>query len=101
MATQTKTEHPYIVQQKTAAGVEPHIRGTNISVRHVVAQYRTYGTIEGVVHAYPHLSAAQVHDALSYYYDHVEEITGHSQANAEEVWQGQDLPRVFPRKTKG
>lgn len=86
MATEAKTEHPYIVQQKKAAATEPHVRGTNIAVRHVVAQYRTYGTIEGVLSAYPHLSAAQVHDALSYYYDHVEEIEGHSQANEEEAW---------------
>lgn len=101
MAKQVNTEHPHIAQQKTAAGVEPHIRGTSIAVRHVVGQYRNYGTIEGVLSAYPHLTAAQVHDALSYYYDHVEEVEGHSEANMEETWQGKDLPRVFRRKTKG
>lgn len=100
MAKQVNTEHPYVVQHKTASGVEPHVRGTNIAVRHVVGQYRHYGTIEGVLNAYPHLSAAQVHDALSYYYDHVEEIESHSQANAEETWQSKDPPGVFRRKTK-
>jgi len=101
MAKQVNTEHPHIAQRETASGVEPRIRGTNIAVRHVVGQYRNYGTIEGVLNACPHLSAAQVHDALSYYYDHVEEAEDHSEANMEESWQGKDLPRVLRRKAKG
>ncbi len=95
MSIEVKTEHPYIVQRETPSGVEPHIRETNIAVRHVVGQYRHYGTVEGVLHAYPHVTAAQVHDALSYYYDHAAEIEGHIQAHGEETWQDRDLPKVW------
>ena len=100
MSTQTSTEHPYIIQQETASGMEPHIRGTSIAVRHVVGQYRQYGTVEGVLNAYPHLTAAQVHDALSYYYDHVGEIDTYSQANREESWQKKNIPGIVHRKNK-
>ena len=91
MEFEVKTEHPYIVYKTAALGVEPHVAGTNITVRHVVGQYRLYGTIEGVLSAYPHLTAAQVHDALSYFYDHVKEIDGFIQKNTEEVWKTQDI----------
>ncbi len=80
--------------------MEPHIRGTSIAVRHVVGQYRQYGTVEGVLNAYPHLTAAQVHDALSYYYDHVAEIDTYSQANLEERWQEKNASGVIHRKNK-
>ncbi len=96
MSTEAKTEYPYIVRKETASGLEPHIRGTNIAIRHVVAQYRHYGTIEGILNAYPLLNAARVHDALSYYYDHIEEIEAYSQANREEDWQSRDLPGGQP-----
>jgi len=99
MPAETKTEHPYIVQREIPSGVEPHIRGTGIAVRHVVGQYRHYGTVEGVLNAYPHLTVSQVHDALSYYYDHSAEIEGHIQAHAEETWQGRDLPKVWRQKS--
>ena len=31
-------------------------------------------TPDEIVNAHPHLTLAQIHDALSYYYDHAEEI---------------------------
>ncbi|MSQ40711.1 MAG: DUF433 domain-containing protein [Dehalococcoidia bacterium] len=87
MTNEIKTEHPYICYRKTAAGMEPCIVGTGIAVRYVVAQYRHFGTVEGVLSAYPHLRHCQVHDALSYFYDHVEEIEGFLECNEERAWQ--------------
>ena len=87
MTNDIRTEHPYVFYRKTAAGMEPYIVGTGIAVRHVVAQYRHFGTVEGVLSAYPHLSTAQIHDSLSYFYDHVEEIEGFLERNEERAWQ--------------
>jgi uncharacterized protein (DUF433 family) len=100
MPTEIRTEHPYVVQREGPSGAEPHIRGKNIAVRHVVGQYRHYGTIEGVLSAYPDLTVAQVHDALSYYYDHSAEIEGHTHAHSEETWRQRDLPKVWRQNAK-
>jgi len=36
---------------------------------------------------YPHLTAAQVHDALSYYFDYKAEVDAVRAQNTEEYWQ--------------
>lgn len=67
-------EHPRIVRQPDVSGGEPIIRGTRISVRHIVERIRAGQSVEEILAALPHLTPAQVHDALSYYYDHRDEI---------------------------
>ena len=101
MRFEVRTERPHIVYKETAVGAEPHVAGGNIAVRHVVSQYRLYGTVEGVLSAYPHLTAAQVHDALSYFYDHVEEVDEFIQKNSEEFWRGKDIPNVLRENPAG
>lgn len=44
---------------------------------------REWGGLDGVRHAYPHLSAEQVADALAYYLEHRDVIDGYIQENAE------------------
>ena len=67
-------EHPRIVRRPDISGGEPIIRGTRITVRHIVERVQAGQTVEDIVAALPHLTVAQVHDALSYYYDHQIEI---------------------------
>lgn len=67
-------EHPYIEKNPAVCGGEPVIRGTRITVRLIVGFMKMGKTVDEIVALYPHLSHAQVHDALSYYYDHREEI---------------------------
>jgi uncharacterized protein (DUF433 family) len=66
-----------------ATGVAPHIwidqKGlawiddTNVKVIEIVRDRRAYGSSADEMHAqYPHLSLAQLHAALAYYYDHQE-----------------------------
>jgi uncharacterized protein (DUF433 family) len=43
---------------------------------------------EDLVREFPHLSLAQVHDALSFYYDHREETERDMAENTEEVARG-------------
>ena len=52
-------------------GVEPVIVGTRFPVRSVVTSiYRLGMTPEEMVEAWPYLTLAHIHDALSFYHDH-------------------------------
>lgn len=48
--------------------------GSRIKVRHVVMAGNRGRSVEMAREAYPHLSLAQIHAALSYYFDHQEEV---------------------------
>ena len=77
-------EHPYITTAADVCGGEPVIRGTRFTVRAVVAHVLRFGmTVEEVLREWPHLTAAQVYDALSYYYDHKDEIDEWARQSAE------------------
>lgn len=56
-------------------GGKPCIAGTRIRVLDVYAMYELQGkTPDEIVQAYPHITLADVHSALAYYYSHQEEI---------------------------
>ena len=56
-------------------GGEPHILGHRIKVRHVAVWHDQMGmTPTEIATTYPTITLAQIHAALSYYYDHREEI---------------------------
>lgn len=70
-----KTKHPYIVSLKTHCGGSPIIEGTKFPVKSIVFYVLKQGmTPEELVKEFSHLTLPQVYDALSYYYEHVEEI---------------------------
>ena len=76
--------HSYITKDIKICGGEPIIKGTRISVR-LVAEYENAGkNADEIVAMYPHITHAQVHDALSYYYDNKEEIDRFILENSEE-----------------
>jgi len=52
----------------------PRIAGTRSSVANIVIDTRNGLSPEDIHREYPHLSLAQVHAALAYYYDHKAEI---------------------------
>jgi uncharacterized protein (DUF433 family) len=70
----TATNHRYVVSNPQIAGGEPIIDGTRTTVRAVVEIWRMGVAAEEIPRRLPHLSLAQVFDALSYYSDHQEEI---------------------------
>ena len=74
LVEQTAEEHPRIVRRSTVSGGEPIIRGTRISVRHLIERIQAGQSVEEILVALPHLTAAQVYDALSYYHDHQAEM---------------------------
>ncbi len=66
-----KTNHPYISIDPKIAGGQPVIRGTRIKVMDIAIRYELMGlSADAIVDEYPHLKLEQIHDALSYYYEH-------------------------------
>lgn len=74
MSTITTTEHPHIVRVDDVCGSRPVVSGTRTSVRTIVGCYKLGMSVEDIMEGLPHLTAAQVYDALSYYHDNQEEI---------------------------
>jgi uncharacterized protein (DUF433 family) len=68
------TEHCYIVTDEQILNGEPIIKGTRTPVRAVVETWRLGLLPEEIPGHLPHLTLAQVFDALSYYSDHQAEI---------------------------
>lgn len=77
----TLTKHAYIVNDETILGGEPTIQGTRTPVRAIVELWRLGMPPEEILAGLPHLTLAQVFDALSYFADHSEEIMGHIERN--------------------
>ncbi len=77
----TATRHPYIVRDPAILGGEPIITGTRTPVRAVVELWRQGTAPEEIPTHLPHLTLAQVFDALSYYSDHAIEIQGYIEQN--------------------
>jgi uncharacterized protein (DUF433 family) len=70
-----KTEHPYITRVPGILSGRPIVRGTRIPVWQVANAVLHLGdTVEGYLEGHPHLTTAKIYDALSYYFDHREEI---------------------------
>jgi uncharacterized protein (DUF433 family) len=70
----------------------PWVAGTKVKVIEVVLDHVAYGFSPAEIHLqHPHLSLAQVHAALSYYYDHQAEI------DVEMRRQADDAQRLWER----
>lgn len=78
------TQH--IVATPGTCGGRPRIEGTRIRVQDVAVWHELQGqSPEQIVAKFPHLSLAQVHAALSYYFDHREEIRRRMREDEESV----------------
>lgn len=75
------TEHPYIVTDDQILGGEPIIKNTRTPVRAIVEIWRLGTPPEDIPNRLPHISLAQVFDALSYYSDHKQDIHLHIERN--------------------
>jgi uncharacterized protein (DUF433 family) len=65
-------------------GGKPRIRGHRIKVQHVVIWHERMGlSPDEIVLAHPGLTLSDVHAALTYYWDHREEIEAEIQADRE------------------
>src|SRR4051812_31769458 len=75
------TAHLYIVTDDQILGGEPIIQGTRTPVRAVAEMWRQGMPPEVIPQHLPHLTLAQVFDALSYYSDNQDEIHQHIERN--------------------
>lgn len=79
-----KVRHPHIVSRKGYCGGSPVIAGTKFPVRSIVNYVLRQGMApEELVAEFRHLTLAQIHDALSYYYDNRVEVERDIVANTE------------------
>jgi uncharacterized protein (DUF433 family) len=74
MASAIKTEHPHIVRQDGVCGGEPIIDGLRVAVRHV-ATLHVQGEPVAEIAESLNITEAQVYHALSYFFDHQDEIS--------------------------
>lgn len=73
MATQPKI-YAHITKYRGVCGGQAAIDDTRVRVKNVVLLAKLGRTPDEILTLYPPLSLAQVYTALTYYYDHREEI---------------------------
>jgi len=76
-----ETSSRYVIRNTDILSGEPIITGTRTSVRAIVGLWRLGIMPEEILHHLPHLTLAQVFDALSFYLDHQEEINQYIERN--------------------
>jgi uncharacterized protein (DUF433 family) len=77
LAAKVCSEHPLISVDKEVLSGTPHIKGTRLSVRTILAKLYLYGSVQAVVDIYePHLSEEQVKEAIAYAQDLLELACG-------------------------
>ena len=99
----TKTPYEHIALNKTGV---PIISGTTMKVVELVVAKMAYGWSPEELHfQHPYLSLGQIHSALAYYWDHVEELDQDIERRLQSVEQMRrdngPSPLVAKLKSKG
>jgi uncharacterized protein (DUF433 family) len=77
--------YPHVDASPEICAGQPHITGTRITVSLIAREVEALRmTPDEVIAAHPHLTLAQVHAALAYFYDHRVEIET-AMRDAEEI----------------
>ncbi|MFZ3065990.1 MAG: DUF433 domain-containing protein [Nitrospirota bacterium] len=93
-----KTKHPYISIDPKISGGQPVISGTRIKVMDIAIKYELMGmNADEIISEYPHLRLEQIHDALSYYYEHKEVFDKKYRGDQSFL---SELKRQYPSKLK-
>lgn len=81
-------QHPHVEVIESRSGPRAVVKGTRVGVDVVVGYNRAGYTPEQMAtELLPHLTLAQVYDALAYYHDHVDEVDASLEANSMAAWQ--------------
>jgi uncharacterized protein (DUF433 family) len=78
-----KLDYRNIERDPVRCGGQPVVGGTRIRVAIILGCYRQGMSVEEIVQQYPTLKPADVHDALAYAYDHLDEIEADLMADDE------------------
>jgi len=81
----TKLDYGNIEKDAARCGGQPVVAGTRIRVATILTCYRQGMRVEEIVQQYPGLRPADVHDALAYAHDHLDEIEDALEADDEVV----------------
>ena len=73
-STPMDTGHPYVECRPNVQGGRPVVKGSRFLVSSIIQDYRRGLSVEEILREFPSLNPAEIHDALSYYYDHQAEI---------------------------
>jgi uncharacterized protein (DUF433 family) len=91
-----KLDYRNVEKDPDRCGGQPVIVGTRIRVATILTCYRQAMTIEEIVQQFPHLRPSDVHDALAYAYDHLDEIEVDLAADDETTVKAQHAARQVP-----
>jgi uncharacterized protein (DUF433 family) len=80
-----KLDYRNIEEDASRCGGQPVVAGTRIRVATILGCYRQGMSVEEIVQQYAPLKPADVHDALAYAYDHIDEIEAALAADQEAV----------------
>jgi uncharacterized protein (DUF433 family) len=69
-----RTDHPHVVKSKGTLGGKARIDGTRMSVYLLWTLHQAGTTVDEIIATYPWLGPAQVYDAISFAYDHPDEM---------------------------
>jgi uncharacterized protein (DUF433 family) len=78
-------DHFHIIVKKGVCGGNPIIKGTRISVANIAGYYLMGLSPEEIQRELPHLSLAQIFDALAFYLDHKEAIDQELEKDKEDL----------------
>jgi uncharacterized protein (DUF433 family) len=93
-----KTNHPFVTIDPKLSGGQPVVRGTRIKVMEIAIRYELMGmSADKIVDEYPHLKLEQIHDALSYYYEHKSTL---DKKNKEDQALLAQLKKQYPSKLR-
>ncbi len=88
---QQSTSHPYIDRDQQISRGSPVIRGTRVRVVDLVIEYENLGRHpDHIIQSHPQISLAQLHDALSYYYERREAIDTEIESRKDRVAELED-----------
>jgi uncharacterized protein (DUF433 family) len=78
-------QHAYVEVVEKSTGTQAMLKGTRVPVSIIIGYLRLGETPESLVQqTLPHLTLAQVYDALSYYHDHQDDIEQELREHTEE-----------------
>ncbi|MCI0744577.1 MAG: DUF433 domain-containing protein [Verrucomicrobia subdivision 3 bacterium] len=87
--------YPHLTSRPGVCGGVPIVKGTRTPVRSIAGYYQMGMSVDEILQSLPHLSPAQVHAALAYYFDHKAQIDRDIRRNNDiEFWK-----RWLKRKT--
>jgi uncharacterized protein (DUF433 family) len=96
-----QVNYPYITSNPEIAGGSPVIEGTRITVRCVAGYYQMGMSVDEIMATLHHLTPAQVHSALAYYFDHQNEINAElEEASDEGYWKEHVLHHPVQKGTQ-